>query len=197
MTASDQQAGDAVRFGRTVVRAVEGRLVEQAADAIAIAANARGVLGMGGIRLVAGADVEREAMAAAPLAIGSAILTGPGLLGERGLRGILHCVVSDMLGGNARSDDVRRALLAALRLAEEHRFTSLALPLIGAGRGTTASEDLAMPSAALVVEEIVAHLRRVSSRIERITIMVRTADEAGMVSDVLHLAREQAWELPR
>ncbi|HEV2526970.1 MAG TPA: macro domain-containing protein [Thermomicrobiales bacterium] len=196
MTA-DEQPGDAVRYGRTTVRVVEGRLVEQSADALVITANARGILGMGGIRLVAGADVEREAMAGAPLAIGSAIMTGPGQLESRGVRAILHCVVSETLGGSARSDDVRRAIPAALRLADERRFTSLAMPLIGASGGTSASEDLVMPAAVLVVEEIVAHLRRISSRIERITLVVRTADEVDMVSDVLLLAREQAWELPR
>jgi O-acetyl-ADP-ribose deacetylase (regulator of RNase III) len=191
----DEQSGGTVRFGRTVLQAVEGKLSGQTADALVIVANARGVLGMSGVRLVAGADVEREAMSRAPLAIGSAIMTAPGDLADRGVRAIIHCVVSEMLGQPVRPEDLRRSIPAVLRLAEEQRFATLALPVIGSGSGP---DQLATPlAAAIIVEEIVAHLRRVASRIERILIVSRSADDVATLRDVLLLAREQAWELPR
>jgi O-acetyl-ADP-ribose deacetylase len=194
MTGGEQTVG-AVRFGRTVLRAVEGRLADQRADAILIAANSRGVLGMGGIGLTGGAEIEREAMARAPLAVGSAIRTGPGLLAGRGVRGVIHTVVTDALGQPARPEHIRRALAAGLRLAEEQRYATVAMPLIGSGTGP--AQLNATATAAILVEEIAAHLRRVSSRIEQIALVARVPDDVATIDDLLRLARDQAWELPR
>ncbi len=194
MTA-DERVDSGVRFGRTVLLTAEGELFRQPVDVLMIAANARGVMGTGGVRLAGGADIEREAMAQAPLALGTAIFTLPGLLGERGVRAIAHCVINDQLGGPVRAGIVRRTIPFALRAIEERRFHSLALPLLGSG---SASGQLAPALVATaIVEELVAHLRRVTSRIERITLVSRSAEDIRILDDVLRVARDHAWGLPR
>ncbi|HSH22261.1 MAG TPA: macro domain-containing protein, partial [Candidatus Caenarcaniphilales bacterium] len=75
-------------FGRTVLQAVAGTVLNVGADGIVCPANRRGVMGVGvagAVRLAGGVEIEREAMAAAPLAVGTAIVTGPGELAARGV----------------------------------------------------------------------------------------------------------------
>lgn len=194
MSAEDR-ADPGLRFGRTVLLAAEGELSRQSVDVLMIAANARGVLGTGGIRLAGGAEIEREAMVQAPFALGTAIVTGSGLLSERGVRAIIHCVVNDQLGGMVRSEIVRRTIPAALRAVEERRFHSVALPLLGSGSGPGQLPPALV--ATTIVEEIVAYLRRVTSRIDQITLVSRSAEDVTIVDDVLRAARDHAWGLPR
>ena len=69
------------RFGRTIVAAAVGDVLGQDAEAIVVAANRRGVLGplatpgISGLRSLGGSEIERQAMALAPLDLGAAILT--------------------------------------------------------------------------------------------------------------------------
>lgn len=194
MTA-DERVDSGVRFGRTVLLTAEGELFRQPVDVLMIAANARGVMGTGGVRLAGGADIEREAMAQAPLTLGTAIFTLPGLLGERGVQSIAHCVINDQLGGPVRAEIVRRTIPFALRAIEERRFHSLALPLLGSGSAPGQLAPALVATA--IVEELVAHLRRVTSRIERITLVSRSAEDIRILDDVLRVARDHAWGLPR
>lgn len=196
--AAGEPAGASVRFGRTLVEAVEGELAQQFAEALIVPANARGVMGAGqsgGVRLAGGIEIERQAMASAPLPLGGAIITSAGSLIDRGVRVVVHGVVSAQLGQPARPDIVRRAIPAALRLVDERRLHSAALPVMGGGAGQ--DEMSSMQIASAIVEEIVAYLRRASSRIELITIVSRSAYDVAIVTDMLHLAREHAWGLPR
>lgn len=192
---ADERADAGVRFGRTVLVAAEGELSRQPAEVLLIAANARGVLGTGGVRLAGGAEIEREAMARAPLAIGSAVMTSAGLLAERGVRAVVHCVVTDQLGGPVRVEILRRTIPLALRAIEERRFHSVALPLLGSGSGLGQLGPALV--ATTIIEEIVAHLRRVTSRIDQITLVSRSAEDIVILNDVLRVARDQAWGLPR
>lgn len=190
----DDRAEVGVRFGRTVLLTVEGELSRQSVDVLMIAANMRGVLGTGGVRLAGGADIEREAMAQAPLTLGSAIFTGPGLLRERGVQTIAHCVVNEQLGDPVRIPIVRRSIPIALRMIEERRFRSVALPLLGSGNGPGQLPPTLV--ATTIIEEVVAHLRRASSRIERITLVSRSAEDIQILDDILRVARDHAWGLP-
>ena len=192
---ADDRAEMGVRFGRTVLLTAEGELSRQAVDVLLIAANTRGVLGTGGVRLAGGVDIEREAMAQAPLTLGSAIFTGPGLLGEIGVQAIAHCVVNEQLGDPIRATIVRRCIPDALRVIEERRYRSVALPLLGSGTGPGQVPPTLVATA--IIEEIVAHLRRASSRIERITLVSRSAEDIWILDDTLRVARDHAWGLPR
>src|SRR4051794_12656643 len=102
---SSQSPSQGVRFGRTLLIAGAGEVIDQPAQAVVYAANQRGVMGAGpagSIRSTGGPEVEREAMARAPLELGTAIMTGSGHLAERGISAVLHAVVIPSLGESAR-----------------------------------------------------------------------------------------------
>jgi O-acetyl-ADP-ribose deacetylase (regulator of RNase III) len=183
-----------VRFGRTVVHAAAGDLIDQPVQAIVYAANSRGVMGAGpagSVRLAGGPDVEREAMEAAPLDLGTAIVTGSGRLAERGIEAVIHAVVAPLLGEAAELPEVRRALAAALRMADGRRYHSLALPLLGLRSDATQSERADTVEA--IVEELVAHIRRGGSRLEDVIVVSRFEDDLAIIVDSLTRARQRSW----
>lgn len=190
----DAQAG--VRFGRTLVITAHGDVFDHDVQAIACPANRRGVMGAGvagTIRLAGGIEIEREAMAKAPLTIGTAIVTTSGTLAARGIRRIIHAVVSDALGAPTRKDIVAHATSSVLDQADRERVKSLLIPLLGFGLGpgrlpgTTVTE--------VMIEEIVAHLRRFRSRMETIVLHQQDRRESEFVQEALEEARRLFWEV--
>jgi O-acetyl-ADP-ribose deacetylase (regulator of RNase III) len=194
-----QPAGDesdGVRFGRTLILPVVGPVLDQQVQAIVCPANRRGVMGAGitgQIRMAGGIEIEREAMAQAPLTIGSAISTTSGELEVRGIRCIIHAVVSDALGAPTRLDIVRSATTAALVEADRRRVKSLLLPPLGSGLGPGR-----LPSgtvAVAMIEETVAYLRRFTCRLDRIVLAQHDRREAEDIRQALIEARELWWGL--
>lgn len=185
-----------VRFGRTLLVPVTGDPLRQAIDGIVVPANRRGVMGAGfagQVRLAGGSEVEREAMAFAPLTIGGAVSTTAGLLAERGVRTVIHAVVSDALGAPTRLDIVRAATSAALIEADRRRVKGLLLPAIGAGLGPGRLHSGEVM--VVMIEEVVAYLRRFTCRIDRIALPQHTAREAEEIRRALLEARELWWGL--
>jgi O-acetyl-ADP-ribose deacetylase (regulator of RNase III) len=141
----------------------------------------------GAIRLAGGAEIEREIMARAPLTMGVAYTTSSGTLSERGVRYVIHGVVSNELGSPSREDVVRRATASVLQEADRVRVKSLALPPLGAGLGP---DKLTAQQVTLVmIEEIVAHVRRFTSRIETVVLLCRDDREARTTHEALLEAR--------
>jgi O-acetyl-ADP-ribose deacetylase (regulator of RNase III) len=187
---------DGVVFGRTTLQAVAGTVLDIPADAVVCPANRRGVMGVGvagAVRLAGGVEIEREAMAAAPLAVGTAIATGSGKLAARGIKTIIHAVVADALGAPTQPEIVRRAMSEALRLADRHRARTLVLPPLGAGLGSGRLSTDAV--AALTIEETLAHLRRFTSRLDRIVLVARSDEEADDLCALLREARDYWWSI--
>lgn len=185
-----------VRFGRTLLLPVAGDAMRQDVDGIVCPANRRGVMGAGiagQIRMAAGGDIEREAMAQAPLTIGSAVSTSAGQLSERGVKTIIHAVVSDSLGAPTRLDIVRSATTASLVEADRRRVKSLLMPAIGAGLGT--GRLPAGQVTVVMIEEIVAYLRRFTCRIDRIVLPQHTTREAEELREAIREARQLWWGL--
>lgn len=185
---------DGVRFGRSLVVPSAADLLEHRVEAIACPANRRGVMGVGLsglVRIAGGIEIEREAMAQAPLTIGTAITTSSGDLASSGVKLIIHAVVSDALGAPTRPDIVRRATSATLREADRHRVRSLILPTLGSGLGpgrlTTGEVTV------LMIEEIVAYLRRFTSRMDRIYLAQQDDREIDDVRRALQEARSLWW----
>ncbi|MBA2598736.1 MAG: macro domain-containing protein [Chloroflexota bacterium] len=185
------------RFGRTIVAAALGDILGQESDAIVVAANRRGVLGplatpgLSGLRLLGGSGIEREAMALAPLSLGTAVLTGAGGLEERGIQAVIHAVIHPALGERARIEDVRRAVPAVLQIASRGRVRSIAMPLLGVESLTTEADVETM--AATIVDELVGSLRRSLPRLDRVTIVCRFAEQAATVETALAKARQRVW----
>lgn len=193
---SEQAKPQDVRFGRTVIAAAPGKPIDQPVQAVIYAANSRGLMGAeiaGTFRMGAGPDVEREAMAAAPHELGDAFLTSPGNLRGRGIEAIIHAVVAANLGDPPRLPAVREALSSALRVADDARLRTIALPLLGLPAQAEPAEQASVTEA--LVDEIVAFLRRGQTRIERIVIAAGLVD-AGIIGAALVRARERSW-VPR
>lgn len=185
-----------VRFGRTLIVPASGPVLDHNVQAIACPANRRGVMGAGitgQIRLAGGIEIERAAMAQAPLAIGSAIVTAAGALETRGVKIIIHAVVSDALGAPTRLDIVRGATGAALREADRARVLSLLLPPLGSGLGPG---RLPVGTVAVaMIEETVAYLRRFTCRLDRIVLPQHDDREADEIWHALIEARSLWWGL--
>jgi O-acetyl-ADP-ribose deacetylase len=133
------------RCGGTDVLVWQGDITAAGTEAIVNAANNQGWLGSGvagAIRRAAGDQVEDEAVAQAPWPVGDAVRTGPGRLGDRGVKAILHAAAMAP-GRPASAAAVGSATAAALRLAAAEGLASVALPALGTGVGGVALEDAA------------------------------------------------------
>jgi O-acetyl-ADP-ribose deacetylase (regulator of RNase III) len=112
----------------------EGDIAAVEADAIANAANDRLWMGAGvagAIKRAGGVEIEHEAMARGPIALGTAVATGAGGLSARW---VIHGAV---MGQDLRTDGelVARTTRSCLDLADELGCRSLALPAFGTGVG--------------------------------------------------------------
>ena len=112
----------------------EGDIAALQADAVANAANNRLWMGAGvagALKRAGGEEIEREAMAQGPIALGAAVATTAGRLPARW---VIHGAV---MGRDLRTNAelVRRTTQSCLELAEELGCRSLALPAFGTGVG--------------------------------------------------------------
>ena len=117
------------------IRVQQGSILEVDAQVIVNAANSLGVMGggvAGVIRRAAGAEVEGEARRHAPIAVGKAVLTSGG---NTAFRGIIHAPTMPQPAMRIPEENVALATKAALTLADERQFESVALPGMGTGVG--------------------------------------------------------------
>jgi O-acetyl-ADP-ribose deacetylase (regulator of RNase III) len=197
MPVNEPRLPDEFPFGRTVVTVAVGDLLAQGAEMIVLPANRRGVLGalatpgLNGLRSLGGSEIEREAMAQAPLDLGTAVLTGAAGLSERGVAAVIHASVHPALGERARPEYVRRAVPALLSVASAAPHYTLALPLLGVD--SAASADDTETTITTLVSELIAALRRSYPRIDRIVIVCRFETQAVLVRQALWQARERSW----
>jgi O-acetyl-ADP-ribose deacetylase (regulator of RNase III) len=121
---------------------VEGDITALDVDAIANAANNELWMGAGvagAIKRAGGEEIEREAVAKGPIAVGQAVATGAGRLAARW---VVHgAVMGQDLRTNA--DLVRQTTESCLRVADELGAGSIALPAFGTGVGGFSLEECA------------------------------------------------------
>ena len=128
----------------------QGSLLNVEVQAIVNAANSHGLMGggvAGIIRRVAGSQVEDEAREQAPIPVGDAVLTSGG---RTRFAGIIHAPTMPEPAMRIPVENVKLATRAALRLADEQGFVSLAIPGMGTGVGRVAPGEAAQG----MVEEI-------------------------------------------
>jgi len=122
---------------------VHGSILDADAQVIVNAANSLGLMGggvAGAIKRAAGAEVEREAVKDAPIRVGKAVLTSGG---NTKYKGIIHAPTMPEPGRHIRVQNVALATKAALTLADEKGFESIAIPGMGTGVGGVAHADAA------------------------------------------------------
>jgi O-acetyl-ADP-ribose deacetylase (regulator of RNase III) len=113
---------------------VEGDITELDVDAIANAANNELWMGAGiagAIKRAGGAEIEQEAVAQAPIAVGQAISTGAGNLRAK------HVVHAAVMGQDLQTSAelISQATRRTLEVADELGSHSLAMPAFGTGVG--------------------------------------------------------------
>lgn len=194
---SDDTDTRSVRFGRTVVIVATGHLLQQTVDAVVVAGNARGMIGGGSdsVRTAGGDEIEQETMRRAPLRLGDAVVSGPGLLRDRGVRAVIYAVTSAALGEPARLRDARRALVAALEQADESHCRSVALsplPASAEDRTRVPDEQLQM----VLVEDLVGYLRRGTTHLERVVVVPHFPNHVESFWAAFREARRCSWTAP-
>ncbi len=121
----------------------QGSLLDVEAQVIVNAANGLGLMGggvAGVIKRAAGADVELEAVTHAPIRVGKAVLTSGG---KTKFKGIIHAPTMAEPGMRIPVQNVALATKAALTLADQKGFESIAVPGMGTGVGGVAHADAA------------------------------------------------------
>jgi O-acetyl-ADP-ribose deacetylase (regulator of RNase III) len=122
------------QVGTVTVRLVQGDICDRPVDAIVNAANSQLWMGSGvagAIKRRGGAEIEREAVAQGPIAVGEAVVTSGGALAARY---VIHAAaMGPDLATSARF--IGEATRNALRRAEELQLSSIALPALGTGVG--------------------------------------------------------------
>ncbi len=123
-----------MRIGDVEFTVADGDIAALDVDAVVNAANDHLWMGAGvagALRRGGGPEVEREAVAKGPIAIGSAVATTAGHLPARW---VIHAAV---MGQDLRTsaDIISRSTASALQVAEELGARSVGLPAFGTGVG--------------------------------------------------------------
>lgn len=125
------------------IEVVSGSILEVHADIIVNAANSQGWMGggvAGAIKRSAGAEVEEEAVAKAPIPVGEAVITSGG---KTNFKGIIHAPTMEQPAMSIPAENVSKATLAALDLADREGYESIAIPGMGTGVGGVSRKEAA------------------------------------------------------
>lgn len=144
------------------IEVVRGDITRADTDAIVNAANNEFWMGSGvagAIKAAGGETIEQEAMAKGPVLPGEAVWTGAGRLR---FKYIIHAAA---MGQDLRTSDklIRQTTIAALRIADELKLESVALPAFGTGVGGFPMKACAniMVTAARSFGAMAKHLTRI------------------------------------
>ena len=117
------------------IKIVLGDLTQIKADAIVNPANSFGKMGggvAGAIKRAGGVEIEKEAVAQAPIPVGTAVATTAGSLASRY---VIHAPTMKNPTQRTTIENVKRAVQAALLTADKLHLESLAFPGMGTGVG--------------------------------------------------------------
>ncbi len=143
------------RIGSVLVRVVAADITDREVEAVVNAANNHLWMGSGvagAIKHRGGQEIEREAVAKGPVAVGEAVVTTGGLLKARY---VIHAAV---MGQDLRTnaEHIRAAALNALARAKQLNLKSIALPALGTGVGGFPLGECASVMLAAVEEHVKA-----------------------------------------
>jgi O-acetyl-ADP-ribose deacetylase (regulator of RNase III) len=124
------------------LQVVEGDITTLDVDAVANAANNHLWMGAGvagAIKRAGGEEIEQEAVAKGPIAVGDAVATGAGRLKAR------YVVHGAVMGQDLRTDAdlIKRTTVRCLEVADELGLRSIALPAFGTGVGGFSLQECA------------------------------------------------------
>ena len=120
-----------------------GDITKISCDAIVNPANSFGYMGggvAGAIKRVGGSNIEKEAVAQAPIFVGSAVATNAGMLP---CRYVIHAPTMKKPAMNIPIENVIKATYAALELGKKLKINNIAIPGMGTGVGGVLPKDAA------------------------------------------------------
>jgi len=123
---------------------LKGSIIEVEAEVIVNPANSKGLMGggvAGIIKSFGGEKIEKEAVEKSPIPLGAALLTTAGRLK---FKGVIHAPTMEEPTMPSSKEKVRKATKAALELADEKGFKSIAFPGMGTGVGRVPKSVAAM-----------------------------------------------------
>ena len=144
-----------VRVPAVQVHVAKADLWTLPVDAVVNPANSLGIMGGGiggALRRQGGDVIQQAAMAAAPIAVGAALVTTAGQLPAKH---VIHVPTMEEPGMMIGAENVRRAARAALIASDRNNFKVIAIPGIGTDLGNVPIDE----AARAIVEEIRAHRR--------------------------------------
>ncbi|MCS4542419.1 MAG: macro domain-containing protein [Euryarchaeota archaeon] len=121
----------------------QGDITQEKVDAIVNPANSLGFMGggvAGALKKIGGEIIEKEAIAKSPIPIGKAITTTAGKLSAKI---IIHAPTMERPAQLTSIKNVKKAVLAALKCADENKIESITFPGMGTGVGGLPKSDAA------------------------------------------------------
>ena len=163
----------------TTIRLVEADIAALDVDAVVNAANDGLWMGSGvagAIKRAGGEEIEREALAQAPIPIGEAVVTAAGRLPAR------HVIHAAAMGQDLTTDGTKIALATenALRRADELNLRSIAFPALGTGVGGFPLSECAR----IMIDAVRRHLER-GSTLDEVVFALRSADAVRVFESAL------------
>lgn len=120
-----------------------GNIAQERADALVYPANSTGAMASGigaALKNTGSASIEKDAKTQAPIPLGTAVLTlGYNLSATH----VIHAVTTTRIVEEAQVENIRKALHAALTLAEQHKFVTLIVPGMGNSIGQMKKDAVA------------------------------------------------------
>ena len=117
---------------RSRMRIIQGDITELAVDAIVNAANSRLIMGggvAGAILKKGGPAIQEECDKIAFCPVGGAVITGAGRLKAKY---VIH-TVGPRMGEGGEDEKLKNATVNSLKLATQHKFSSIAFPAVSTG----------------------------------------------------------------
>ena len=163
----------------TTIRLLRADIATLDVDAVVNAANDRLWMGSGvagALKRAGGEEIEREALAQAPIPIGEAVVTTAGRLPAR------HVIHAAAMGQDLTTDETKiaRATENALRRADELRLRSIAFPALGTGVGGFPLGDCAR----IMIDAVRRHLER-GGTLDEVVFALRSEDALRVFESTL------------
>ena len=158
----------------------KGDITRVVCDAVVNPANSLGYMGggvAGVIKRVGGLEIEKEAVSKAPISVGSAVATTASLLP---CRFVIHAPTMEKPAMRTDEQRVRKAVHAALRVADGLELRKIAMPGMGTGIGGLDP----IKAARVMVDEIKSYESR-NRFIEEVVLVAYTDDLKNAFEKVL------------
>lgn len=121
-----------IKLGNAILKLLKGDITDLKVDAIVNAANSSLIMGggvAGAIRKRGGEEIQKECLASGYTPVGQAVITGAGKLQAKY---VIHAV-GPRWGEGEEKEKLASAVISTLKLANQHKLTSIALPAISTG----------------------------------------------------------------